>query len=274
MAPDRRERGWLGQGERSCHCRKAGGGGGRCDSRSLRSAKPGRTRLRCRDAAPSAGARLPAPCVALLAEGSSLLPQPSRRAPQHQPPLVALRPPQGGSLGTRSRTDHRPPAHRQTSFFLNPGPRWLAGSFPARLSRSRVCRRPRPARRASSLPLCNPEPREPSGPRASAPTKPAAQRRPGQGLGVAVGAPESGEGTGGPGECSLKGQRGRGGQRKGKKVSCSRRERLAFSARPRSLCSPCPSASACPGGSWQGLRRRQRGLSGLTGEPLPYLCPE
>lgn len=34
------------------------------------------------------------------------------------------------------------------------------------------------------------------------------------------------------------------------------------------LCSPCPSASACPGGSWQGQRGWQRGRSGLAGEPL------
>lgn len=45
-------------------------------------------------------------------------------------------------------------------------------------------------------------------------------------------------------------------------------------ARPRSPCCPCPSASGCPGGSWQGQRGRQRGRSGLAGEPLPYLCPE
>lgn len=77
----------------------------------------------------------------------------------------------------------------------------------------------------------------------------------------------------------MKGQRGRGGQRKGKKVSCSRRERLAFFARPRSLCSLYPSASARPvavGRGREGGRgdavawRASRSLTSVQSERLDH----
>lgn len=219
-APRGRGGGRLGQGKLSSHSRKAAGSADRRDPLRTRSAQRARTGLGCRDAAPPAGARLPVRPVLPFRPRAG----PRRRAPGNRPPRERRACPAAGPTVAPRCPDKLPSSWA-------PRPRWLAScGSPARLSRSPGYRRPRPARRASSLPLCNPEPRAPSGPRASAPTKQAARRRPGEGLGVAAGAPKPGQGAPRPGEYGVKGQRGRGGQKKGKKVSCSRRERLAFFA--------------------------------------------
>lgn len=243
------EPGEPGPGRLSCRPRQKG----RRDPRRLRSAKPGSTGLSGRDAArraprdPFGGGQLPA-AAAPAAPGSA------------SPAL-------GPQPGSPQPADCRP-SGAPTNFLL-PGPSGRAGSFPARLSRSPGCRRPRPARRASSLPLCNPEPRAPSGPRAAAPTKPAARRRRGEGLGVAAGAAEPGGGNPPPGEGGGKRQRGRGGQRRGKKVSCSRRERPAFlSAPPARARPPVPVAVGGDRGGGRGDAVAWRASRS------PYLCPE
>ncbi|XP_053514760.1 translation initiation factor IF-2 [Artibeus jamaicensis] len=137
--------------------------------------------------------RLLAPCVALRRKVA-----PRRRSP------AAVRPGSAtpGWLPGHPPPDRPPsPGAGQTSSFLSP--------------RVLGCRRPRPARRASSLPLRNPRPRARSGRRASAPTKPAARRRPGEGPGVAAEVAQARRRHTSTGRV----QRGRGGQRKGKKVS-------------------------------------------------------
>lgn len=102
--------------------------------------------------------------------------QPSRRAPRHRPPRGAPPPPPGGRLSTSSPTDLRPPAPGQTSSLPGPRAAQAGRRLPRQASPVSGCRRPRPAPRASSLPLSNPKPRAPTGPCASAPTKPAARR--------------------------------------------------------------------------------------------------
>lgn len=222
----------------------------------------GRAGLCCRDAAPGPGHSCPHSALpfrqrAVSCRGSTVAGRLATPKERPDRPWAASWVPAAGPTLVLLLRDKLPfsPAAR---------PCRLAGDSLASL----LCSR---AGRASSLPLSNPKP-----PRLAVPAYPLQQsRRPGgdpvrgwewrRGL-------QNRTSTPCPGECSMKGQRGQGGERKGKKVSCSRRECLLGC--PRSSCSPSPSASCCPGGSCQGQRRQQRGRSGLAGEPLPYLCPE
>lgn len=156
---------------------------------------------------------------------------PRRRSPAAVRPGTghpgAPPPPPGGRPSTRSQTDLRPPRRPGQTSSL-PDPPGRAGGRAARSPGFPGLRPQAPSPgAASSLPApLQPRARAPTGPRASAATKPAAPGRPDAGLGAAAGAPEPDAGTSRPGEGSVRGQRGRGGRRKGRKVSCSRRERL------------------------------------------------
>lgn len=178
-------------------------------------------------------------------------------------PPGAPGPPPGGCLGTGSGTDHRPRRRDKLPPSWVPQPRCPGLGLQAPP--------PGTARRASSRPLRSPEPRAPAGRPASAPTKPAApgdRARGGEGRRGAARAP-------GPGKAPLSGPAGSRGRERGRKSPApSANASPSPLALARSLCSPRPSMSACPGGSWRGEKRRQRGGNGLTGGSLPYLCPE
>lgn len=156
-----------------------------------------------------------------------------------QQPCARAQAPPGGRLvrhGAAVRASAAGPSSpRAGTNFLPPGPPGRAGWQAAPSPGCLGLRRPAPSPGvARFLPaLTNPEPRAGASrsPRLRS-NKAGGRAETRRGAGSGGGAPEPGEGTPGPGEGSAKGQRGRGGQRKGKKVSCSRRESLLCSSSP------------------------------------------
>lgn len=270
------ERGWLGQEKLSCHHRSAAGGGGRGDPGRLRSTKPGRVGLRCSEGcAPSPGTAARAPRCP-FGRGQLL-------AAAARPPCA----PAQATPGCASSAPGRPPEHPQPdrpsssgarTNFLPPGPPGRAGWQAAPSPGFPGLRLQAPSPGTASFLPAPLQPRAPGAYRSL-------RLRSNKAGGPEATGPGAGSGSGGTrarrrhpwaGRAQRAGAVGTWRAEKGEEsilLSARTPSTLVF-ARPRSPCCLCPSASGCPGGSWQGQRGRQRGRSGLAGEPLPYLCPE
>lgn len=146
-------------------------------------------------------------------------------------------PPPGDALSATERLsghqppDPRPPERGQTSFLRGPPAAPAGRQLPRQAALVSGGRRPRPAWRGSSLPSPTPSPeRAPRGPRASAPTKPAAGRRPGEGPGVAAGRRSPGKAPLGRARAAPRGSGDVAGRERGRK--CPALGAKASSARP------------------------------------------
>ena len=154
-----------------------------------------------------------------------------------QQPCARAQAPPGDALSATERLsghqppDPRPPERGQTSFLRGPPAAPAGRQLPRQAALVSGGRRPRPAWRGSSLPSPTPSPeRAPRGPRASAPTKPAAGRRPGEGPGVAAGRRSPGKAPLGRARAAPRGSGDVAGRERGRK--CPALGAKASSARP------------------------------------------
>lgn len=255
----------------------------RCGRRGQRRPRPpseheaGRVGLRCSDAAPPAPAPLSVLRVALSAEGSS--------SPLHaaQPPCAPAQATPGGASSAPGRPPEHPQPDRPSSpgartNFLPPGPPGRAGWQAAPSPGFRGLRLQAPSPGTASFLPAPLQPRAPGAYRSLRlrSNKAGGPEATGRGAGSGSGGARARLRHSWAGRVQRAGAVETWRAEKGEEsilLSARTPSTLVF-ARPRSPSCPCPSASGCPGGTWQGQSGRQRGRSGLAGEPLPYLCPE